>query len=85
MLKHQPTSYTNELEKWTVRLLIVTVLLLLLGLTSGCAVFQRRVVVVPADRTVTFLKAGQVVTNDCVGVGVALWRDINEALANKLP
>jgi hypothetical protein len=60
------------------------VLVLLLALTSGCA--GSRVVIVPSDRTVTFIKAGTTLTttNNAVLIGEALWLDINEALAKRL-
>ena len=72
--------------KWLEKLTVAIVLALVLASTSGCVGLKPRVVVVPADRTVTFVKAGTTftATNDAVLIGQALWLDLNEALATRL-
>ena len=71
---------------WIKNTLLLILLLLVLVWTSGCAGLRPRVVVIPSDRTVTFVKPGErvVITNECVIVGPALWRDVNELLAERL-
>jgi ABC-type microcin C transport system permease subunit YejE len=71
-------------QEWIVKFWTLMGLVLLLAWTDGCA--TSRVVVIPADRSVTYLKAGQSLTasNDVAVVGLALWREINEALALKM-
>ena len=79
------TGIKSGLSKCIKSWLTLILLLLLLGSTSGCV--GPRVVVVPSDRTVVFVSAGQTITatNDAVLIGQALWLELNEALSQKLP